>query len=131
MLGGKVFSKAVVYSRRFGPPCSSSAYKTQFGWVLNGEVGGWSRKSTTHVCCVALDGDILRRFWEIEDHNLQQPSYSQEEKAVVRHFELNHKRDAEGRYIVPLPHKENVTPLGDSRSQALKKVNDDGMIIKN
>ena len=52
---------------------------------------------------------------------MQQPVYSQEEKAVVRHFELNHKRDAEGRYIVPLPRKENVTPLGDSRTQALRR----------
>ena len=121
LLRGKVFSKAVVHGRRFRPSGSPSAFKTQFRWVMNGEVGDRSGKSTTHVCCVSLDDDILRRFWEIEDHNSQQPSYSQEEKAVVRHFELNHKRDAEGRYIVPLPRKDSVTPLGDSRNQALQR----------
>ena len=51
---------------------------------------------------VALEDDILRRFWEIEDHNLQQPVLSQEEKAVVDHFERSHVRYKEGRFIVPL-----------------------------
>ena len=98
-----------------------SAFKTVFGWVLNGEVNSKTRGSATHVCCVGLDNDVLRRFWEIEDHSLQQPVFSQEEQAVVKHFEQHHEIDKDGRYIVPLPWKENVTPLGDSKSQVLQR----------
>ena len=36
LLGGKVFSKAVLHGRRFGPTGAPSAFKTCFGWVLNG-----------------------------------------------------------------------------------------------
>ena len=57
-----VFNKAVVYGRRFGPFGSPSAFKTRIGWVLNGEVSDRRGKSTAHVCCVAIDDDILRGF---------------------------------------------------------------------
>jgi len=63
----------------------------------------------------------LRRFWEIEDYNLQNPILSQVEKSVREHFEKYHARDEEGRFIVPLPRKEDVTPLGESRIQAIRR----------
>ena len=66
--------------------------------------------------------DTLRRFWEVEDHNLQRPVLSQEEKSVVAHFETSHVRHREGRFIVPIPRKMNVTLLGDSRTQALGRL---------
>ena len=121
LLGGKVFSRAVLHGRRFGPTGAPSAFKTCFGWVLNGEVKGEGRQSLTHVCCAALSDDILKRFWEIEDHNLQKPILSPEERAVVEHFEKFHTRDEEGRFVVPLPRKVGVTPLGESRDQALRR----------
>ena len=109
LLGGKVFSKAVLHGRRFGPTGAPSAFKTCFGWVLNGEVKGESQQRSSHVCCVALDDSSLRRFWEIEDYNPQNPVLSQEEKIVMEHFEKYHAREEEGRLIVPLPRKD-VTP---------------------
>ena len=96
LLGGNAFSRAVLHGRRFGPSGAPSAFKTIFGWVLNGEVNSKKRGSATHVCCVALDNDALRRFWEIEDHDLQRPGFSQEEQAVVRHFEQCHEVDRSG-----------------------------------
>ena len=89
--------------------------------MLNGEVNSKSRGSATHVCYVALDNDAIRRFLEIEDHSLQQPVFSQEEQAVIRHFEQHYEKDMDRRYIIPLLRKENVTPLGGSKSQALQR----------
>ena len=40
---------------------------------------------------------------------------------MVRHFEQCHEVDKNARYIVPLPLKENVTPLCDSKNQALRR----------
>ena len=40
ILGGKVFSKAVLHGQRFGPTGAPSAFKMCFGWVLNGQGKG-------------------------------------------------------------------------------------------
>ena len=122
LLGGKVFSRAILHGWRFGPTGAPSAFKTCFGWVLNGEAKGQSGQGTSHICCVALEDDSLRRFWEIEDYNLQDPVLSPEEKTVVEEFHHHHANDEEGRFIVPLPRKMNVTPLGDSKTQALRRM---------
>ena len=54
LLGGEVFSKAVLHGRRFNPTGALSTFKMCFGWALNGEVKGNGRCATTHVCCVAV-----------------------------------------------------------------------------
>ena len=74
-------------------------------------------------CCFAITSsdDFLRRFWEVEDYNLQHPLLSSEEQTVVSHFERNHRKDETGRFIVPLPMKNEVTPPSESRSLAVKR----------
>ena len=48
-------------------------------------------------------------------------SLSPEERFVVEHFETNHRRDPDGRFVVPLPKKPDLKPLGESRSQAVRR----------
>ena len=43
------------------------------------------------------------------------------ERLAVEDFTVNHKRDHDGRFVVRLPFKSYVTPLGESRPQALKR----------
>ena len=93
-----------------------------FRWVLNGETKCQCQQSLSHICCVVLDDDSLRRFCEIEGYNLQEPVLSSEEKIVVKHFDEHHSRDMEGRFIVLLSRKVNVPPLGESKTQALHSV---------
>ena len=88
---------------------------------MNGEVKGESRQNLSHVCCVTLDDNSLRQFWEVEDHDLQKPILSQEEKIIIEHFKKCHIRDKEGRLIVPLLRKASVTPLGKSRTQTIHR----------
>ena len=52
----------------------------------------------------------------IEAYNLQQPVLPLNERTMVEHFHESHRRDNTRRYIVQLPMKMNVTPLGVSRS---------------
>ena len=70
LLGGKVFSKAVIHGWRFGPIGARTAFKTFFGRVLNDEVKGKGQQSLMYVCCVALSNNDRRRSWEVEDQNL-------------------------------------------------------------
>ena len=66
--------------------------------------------------------ETFKRFWEMEDYNLQQPVLSLEEKKVMVYFQENYSRDETGRFIVPLPIKTDTLPLGESRCLAVKKI---------
>ena len=46
---------------------------------------------------------------------------SPEERSVVQHFEANHYRMQDGRFVVPLPRKPGARPLGESRTQAVRR----------
>ena len=75
---------------------------------------------THHVMHKSID-DLIRLFWETEDGPTGKMSLTPEEKFVVEHFQSNHSRDEDGRFIVPLPRKSDSPTLGESRSQAVKR----------
>ena len=76
--------------------------------------------ATHHTSCLTGD-DLLRKFWEVEDSPLSEVSLTPEERLAVQHFKDNHHRAENGRFIVPLPKRDNVKPLGESWSQAVKR----------
>ena len=109
--------------QRSGPPGSPFALGTRFGLVLSGVIHP-ERLQHQVVSCfsfVHMDNDLLRRFWEVENCNVQSPPLSMEEKEVVDHFLATYTRDEAGRFTIPLPKKEAVEPLGESRSSAVRR----------
>lgn len=68
-----------------------------------------------------MGAELLQKFWEVEGCNFQSPSYLLEEQAVMDHFHANHSRDKKGRFIVPLPMRTGVDPLGETRSMGVHK----------
>ena len=123
LLGVNVFSHAVLHCRQFGPSRTPSAFKTCFGWVLAGVVHECQQPDQTETCCFSTTtvDNLVKRFWEIEDYNLQQLVLSLDERTVVEHFHSSHNRDHTGKYIVPLSMKTDVTPLGESRFLAVER----------
>ena len=106
-----------------GPPNSPVAFETEFGWVLAGKTSlsaPMDHVATHHVALSSGD-DILRKFWEMEEPPRSDSALSLEERSVVQHFKDNHSRTPEGRFIVPLPKKPEAKPLGESRSQAVRR----------
>jgi hypothetical protein len=57
--------------------------------------------------------EILQRFWTPEKAPETRQTLSPVEKLVVDDFNLSHRRDADGHFI--------VRPLGESRTQALRR----------
>ena len=122
LLGAEVFGRAMLQGRRHGPSGSPSAFKTHFGWVLAGAIRDNSNHRNTGSCYHStMLEETFKRFWEMEDYNLQQPVLSLEEKEVIKHFQENYSRDEAGRFIVPLPMKTGAIPLGESKSLAVKR----------
>ena len=52
---------------------------------------------------------------------MSKPVYSPEERVVVEQFKATHHRAADGMFVVPLPRKQDAMPLGESRSQAVRR----------
>lgn len=125
LLGADVFGRVVLHGRRFGPSGTPSAFKTQFGWVLTGSVGNTSPHKSCYLAITEEhpqhSDELLKKFWEIENPYLQDPTLSIDERKVMEHFKENHHRDTEGRFIVPLPLKLDTKPLGDSRGMAIRR----------
>ena len=126
LLGVDVFVDVLRHGRRSSPPGSPAALETDFGWVLCGGSTS-SSDSVTHVSVTSLHSfvtsgdDILRHFWEIEEAPPDQSALSMKERMVVQHFEANHSRSHDGRFIVPLPQDPSAKPIGESRSQAVRR----------
>ena len=122
LLGVDVFVKTLCLGRRFGPPGSASAFETEFGWVLAGRLSppGPNHVASHHASFVTGD-DLLRRFWEIEENPNSEVSLSSEERSAMQHFRETHYRNDAGRLVVPLPKKPHAKPLGESRSQAVRR----------
>ena len=117
-----VFVETLRQGRQFGPPGSLSAFETEFGWVLTGRLSlpGPNQVASHHASFVAGD-DLLRRFWEIEENPNSEVSLSSEERSVMQHFRETHYRNDAGRFVAPLPKKPHAKPLGESRSQAVRR----------
>lgn len=125
LLGADVFVDILRDGRRKGPENSPTAFETDLGWVLCGSTGSSSLSTpsmvaTFHTSVEGLD-DTLRKFWEMEELPSDESSLSATERLVVRHFECNHRRSKQGRFIVPLPKNPSAGALGESRAQAVKR----------
>ena len=80
-------------------------------------------RSLYHVS--SHSGCNWRRFatelWEIEENAKYESCFSSEERFIVQHFEENHGRAPDGKFIVPLLKWPCAPPLGESRSHAIQR----------
>ena len=123
LLGVEVFIDVLRQGRLTGPPGSPAAFETEFGWVLAGstELCSPANHAVVHHITHLTGDDILRKFWEIEEKPMTDAVLSSEERAVIQHFKSQYSRTDTGRFVVPLPKKPDVSVLGESRSQAVRR----------
>ena len=124
LLGVDIFVVVILAGRRLGPPNSPVALETEFGWVLAGRIDSTTSPvlhAATHLASLLSGDDLLRQFWETEENLGGDTAYTPDEKSVVQHFQDNHFRTDSGRFAVPLPRKPDTMPLGESRSQAVRR----------
>ena len=123
LLGIDIFVEALMHGRRAGPLGTPMAFETLFGWVLAGKTNTHPQDChiASHHASLISGDDLLRKFWEIEENPKNNSPLSPEERSVVNHFRDNHTRTENGRFVVPLPKKPETKPLGESRSQAVRR----------
>ena len=103
LLGVDIFVEVIRQGRRMGPPGSPSTLEMEFGWVIGGKIDLHNPIPNVVSHHVTVTSDvILQKFWEIEENPKDHCNLSTEEKMVIQHFEENHYRTKEGRFVVPL-----------------------------
>ena len=117
-----IFIETLLHGRRSGPPSTPSTFETEFGWVLTGHLDTPTPKHhvTSHRISLAMEDNLLRRFWEIKGPT-SESSLSAEEGSVMQHFKNCHSRDATGRFTVPLPKRPNAKLIGESQTQIVRR----------
>ena len=117
LLGVETFAEVMLHDRRLGSPGSPVAFKTLPKRVLAAP----DQVITTHHATLLTGDDLFRRFWEIEEKVGSDLCLTHEEKAVLNHFDKHHTRLKDGRFMVPIPKKSGIKPLGESRLQAVRR----------
>ncbi|XP_058448845.1 uncharacterized protein LOC131428821 [Malaya genurostris] len=100
-------------------------HNSKLGWIVTGEYLERDKYSETAVvhsnaAVVSSLDALVRRFWEIEEIT-GESSATKAEQFCEDHFQMTHRRDVNGRYVVSLPFKENINELGNSRGMAIKR----------
>ena len=104
------------------------AINTIFGWVVGGCCESNTEAASTHVCCYASTSSsaetdrLLKSFWESEEPPTANTLTEDDDRALT-YFNTTHSRLEDGRYEVRTPRRLTVKPLGNSRSQAVRRYN--------
>nr|XP_033325360.1 uncharacterized protein LOC117219916 [Megalopta genalis] len=95
--------------------------KTRLGWLLGGSLRDPTQQSRTVFFHAATNTELensLSRFWEVEEIS----PLSDPRDPCEQHFTRNTRRDKEGRFIVAIPFNERLHQLGESRTQAERRL---------
>ncbi|XP_065085178.1 uncharacterized protein LOC135707304 [Ochlerotatus camptorhynchus] len=77
------------------------------------------------TCLVSILGSLVtqvKRFWKVEDFD-HGKTFTAEEQLCEAQFAKTHTRNAEGRYVVRLPDRQEMVPLiGETWSMAARRL---------
>lgn len=141
LLGAQMFFKMMSVGQIELSESLPMLQKTVFGWIVCGKaldvnkdnsssislystIGESFNQSYTHFCnqqfvSSSLDNDVAK-FWEVEEVS-SESMLTKEEQLCEDVFKSSIKRDTDGRFVVKLPVRDNLTELGDSYNSALKR----------
>ncbi|XP_043485180.1 uncharacterized protein LOC122513017 [Leptopilina heterotoma] len=101
---------------------------TKFGWILGGLLSATNSenhfKSRSSFCGFLSDGslnDQVERFWQMNEE-IPNKEKSEQELECDKMFKASYTRDADGRFEVDILLKRDVSELGESRSNAEKRL---------
>ncbi|XP_076220952.1 uncharacterized protein LOC116434377 [Nomia melanderi] len=95
--------------------------KTRLGWVIGGSPPSPAQGHGASCHATSTPHFNLARFWEIEE-GPQVQILSNSDKLCESQFRQHVTRRADGRYVVALPFSESQGQLGESKSQAHRRL---------
>ncbi|XP_047025541.1 uncharacterized protein LOC124634161 [Helicoverpa zea] len=125
LIGADLFWDIIVGEQRPLGPKNPKLQNSKLGWIIAGPINFPISKQNIQCNHATISNnelhDILTKFWEIESVPPKR-ILSPEDTACENHFLNNTFRLDNGRFCVRLPLKESPDCLGDSYSQAKKRL---------
>jgi len=100
--------------------------KMKLGWIVGGNFMPCKSLTQSNVpqCYISLNAQVqeqLEKFWRLEEIKSSSP-LTKEEQLCEDNFILTHRRNNDGKFIVQLPFKDEISLLGSSREIAEKRL---------
>lgn len=121
LLGAKVFYSLLSVGQINLGRKLPTLQKTVLGWVVSGEIPSAHPNSTLSCNLSSSLEERVTKFWEIEEIPAK-TILTSEEEFCEEHYAQTIRRDVNGRFVVSLPLKADPATLGESHSQALKRL---------
>ncbi|GFY24410.1 DUF1758 domain-containing protein [Trichonephila clavipes] len=120
ILGADVFMTLISGTPIMGPKGTPSALPAKLGHLLSGTINTRYNQNSSLICHTLLNiNHSLKHFWELE--SVPKDISSKDEDELCESIFVNsHIRNADGRYILKLPFRDDSS-LGDSKEGALKR----------
>lgn len=121
LLGADCFAEVLLSGVRLGGRNEPVAQQTIFGWVVSGKLMAANETSSEVTSMHVQLDDMLQRFWHQEEVQ-QKSAMSTDDETCEQIFNEKTTRGSDGKYIVELPFRIGDRQLGDSRSNAIKRL---------
>lgn len=96
--------------------------KTEFGWIFSGVISQHENEFKIVSMVATADEDkMLARFWELEDAESKNTKAAEENEKCEKLYGKTYTRDANGRYTVKMPFKDEYPNIGESRNRAIAR----------
>ena len=94
--------------------------ESKLGWIVAGKVDAQTAPmvKTCNFSKLSDLKDTMEQFYKLEDYRNAKGFLSDEERYCEEVFEQTHKRNQEGRFIVQIPLRENISQLSENFGQA-------------
>ncbi|KAJ0169552.1 hypothetical protein K1T71_014737 [Dendrolimus kikuchii] len=129
LLGADVYSSIIKEGLKKSPPGTLIAQNTALGWIISGVVPDSPKELSStetveiNVMHAQINNDeMLKRFWEIEEHNNCKKILSDEEQRCENIYAQTTRRTHEGRYVVKLPFREENPACKYGRSREIAEI---------
>ncbi|XP_045541500.1 uncharacterized protein LOC123723000 [Papilio machaon] len=124
LIGASIFPHLLLSNKVQGQPphVSPLALETVLGYVIVGDapVRVDSHESVSYCCTADPLDSVIRKFWELEEVDAP-PVLSPDDKFCEDFYSSTTSRASDGRYVVALPFKVDVSCLGNSRQASERR----------
>lgn len=127
LLGAGIFWKLLCVGQQQLGKNMPYMQKTRLGWIIGGTFIETENNTSQVNLCLTTNNNVdilnnnLEKFWKIEECSNNDKIYSPDEQYCEQHFVKNTTRDATGRFVVRYPLKQDITVIGATRDQAIKR----------
>ena len=127
LLGIGAFSRILLDGVRISEKEELFTQKTIFGWLVGGRLEFPAQVAQIHLCLNSNSLDeqtnqLMRAFWEVEEIPADISTLSADDYSAMEQFKASISRKPTGRYVVRLPRRDPAPPLGCSRDQAARRL---------